>query len=91
MSTPPMSSPAKSKPERSSPAPSLDVSTLNAARNAASSTENRLAKSTPRLASSCNVANGLPVKTSTSGSASCARTISEFAARFMSSSVRPLV
>ena len=91
MSTLPISMPEKSKPERSRPAPSLDASTENAARNPDSSTLNRLERSTPPLASSCRVANDLPVNTSTSGLPSCCWTICEFAARAMSSSVRPCV
>ena len=85
------SMPFMSRPEMSSPAPIFDVSNLNAPLMAASSTENMLPRSTPFLVSLRSSSKVLPVKMSTLGFASCCFTMSELAARCMSSVVRPCV
>ena len=85
-----MLAPDMSMPERST-LPSLDASKVKALRSFAWSTEKRLPRSTPFLASSWSSSKDLPVKTSVLGSASCCLTMSELAARAMSSSVRPWV
>ncbi len=75
--------PAMLKPERSSPLGERRRIERERAAQRRLVHREQTPRSTPRLASSCSVAKLLPVNTSTSGLASCCRTISESAARSM--------